>query len=213
MDRRRLVRAGERRTFTTSAEVVKVKGQAVLVPKNTEVDLGDTFTLCGSASADRKFVNLRAKLTRTTLVGEVELVPVTMTIRPVFEGGSQGQPIPFTQFSAGSGLEDPDGREDSRRADRRDGDTRRLERTGSCDADDEQDPVSEPALQECRYTGLRGDRAGDDPCDTYSGSRVRPDAAGGSKVMWTFARPRLIQVAAGPLQYDSSVSTTFPRKT
>lgn len=92
------IRVGERRTFTTSAEVVKVKGQAMLVPKNKEVDLGDTFTLCGTASSDRKFVNLRAKLSRTTLVGEVEMVPVTMTIRPVFEGGSQGQPIPFTQF-------------------------------------------------------------------------------------------------------------------
>jgi hypothetical protein len=28
----------------------------------------------------------------------VELVPVTTQITPVFEGGSQGQPIPFTQF-------------------------------------------------------------------------------------------------------------------
>ncbi len=92
------IRAGERRMFATSAEVVKVKGQSMLVPKNVEVDLGDTLTLCGTASADRKFVNLRAKLSRTTLIGEVELVPVTITITPVFEGGSQGQPIPFTQF-------------------------------------------------------------------------------------------------------------------
>jgi hypothetical protein len=92
------IRAAERRVFVTSAEVVKVKGQAMLVPKNTEVDLGDTLTLRGTASADRKFVTLRVNMSRTTLVGDVELVPVTMTIKPVFEGGSQGQPIPFTQF-------------------------------------------------------------------------------------------------------------------
>jgi hypothetical protein len=92
------IRAGERRTFVTGGELVKVKGQPVFVPKNKEVDLGDTLTVHGRVSADRKFVDLRAKLARTTLVGDVELVPVATMVTPVFEGGSRGKPIPFTQF-------------------------------------------------------------------------------------------------------------------
>src|SRR5262249_9750478 len=75
----------------------------VLVPRNTAVDLGDTFVLRGSASADGKYVKLKAKMTRTRLNGEVELVPVATQVTPVFEGGSQGQPITFTQF-----LQSPD---------------------------------------------------------------------------------------------------------
>jgi hypothetical protein len=98
-----IVRVGERMSFVTGADIVKVKGQTVLVPRKSEVDLGDTLSLTARASADRKYVDLSAKLARTTLVGEVELIPVTMTIRPVFEGGSQGQPIPFTQY-----LQSPD---------------------------------------------------------------------------------------------------------
>ena len=92
------IRAGERRSFVTGGELVKVKGQPVFVPKNKDVDLGDTLTLCGRVSADRRFVDLRAKLARTTLVGEVEMIPVTTMVTPVFEGGARGKPIPFTQF-------------------------------------------------------------------------------------------------------------------
>src|SRR5262245_11998541 len=92
------IRIGETRYFVTSAEAVKVKDATVLVPKNMPVDLGDTLTICGRVSADKKFVSLQAKLTRTTLVGEVEMIPVTTIITPVFEGGSQGKPIPFTQY-------------------------------------------------------------------------------------------------------------------
>ena len=59
------IRDGEQRMFATSVEVVKVKGQTVLVPKQKSVDLGDTLTLCGRVSVDRKFVNLQANLSRT----------------------------------------------------------------------------------------------------------------------------------------------------
>jgi type II secretory pathway component GspD/PulD (secretin) len=92
------IRAGERRTFVTGGELVKVKGQPVFVPKKKEVNLGDTLTLCGRVSADRKSVDINVKLARTTLVGEVELVPVSTIVTPVFAGGSRGKSIPFTQF-------------------------------------------------------------------------------------------------------------------
>jgi type II secretory pathway component GspD/PulD (secretin) len=99
------VRTGERRTFVTGGEVTRVKGQTVFVPKNKAVDLGDTLTLCGRISADRKFVKLIAQMTRTAMVGEVELVPVTITVRPKFADGNKGQPIPFTQFIQSPELE------------------------------------------------------------------------------------------------------------
>jgi type II secretory pathway component GspD/PulD (secretin) len=94
------VRAGERRVFVTGGELVKVNGQSMFVPKQKEVNLGDTLTLCGRISGDRKFIDVNAKLSRTTLVGDVELVPVTTMVSPVFAGGSRGKPIPFTQFLA-----------------------------------------------------------------------------------------------------------------
>src|SRR5581483_6378280 len=93
------VRVGEQRFFVTGIETVKVKGQTTVAPKNAPVDLGETLTLCGRVTADGKSVTLRANLTRTQLSGDnVELVPVVTQIIPVFEGGSQGKPVSFTQF-------------------------------------------------------------------------------------------------------------------
>ncbi|MCI0699700.1 MAG: type II and III secretion system protein, partial [Planctomycetia bacterium] len=50
-------------------------------------------------SADRRFVRLNLPVTLAAQSGAaVPLFPITTFITPVFEGGSQGQPIPFTQF-------------------------------------------------------------------------------------------------------------------
>src|SRR4029077_18682778 len=50
-------------------------------------------------SADRRFVRLNLPITMAANSGSlVPLFPVTTFITPVFEGGSQGVPIPFTQF-------------------------------------------------------------------------------------------------------------------
>ncbi len=93
------VRCGERQFFVTGIEATVVNGTPVLIPKNTPVDLGDTITMCGRVSADQRVVNLRVHNTRTRLVGDkVEMVPVTTQVRPVFEGGAQGKPVPLTQF-------------------------------------------------------------------------------------------------------------------
>ena len=89
---------GDTEFFVTSAEAVKVQGETVIIPKNTSVFLGDALTLCGRLTADEKSVNLRASLTRTTLVGNVELTPIVTQVTPVFEGGSKGKPVSLTQY-------------------------------------------------------------------------------------------------------------------
>ena len=88
----------DERLFVTAVEAVKVQGQTVFIPKNKPVVLGDTLTVSGHVLADLRRVSVRAKLTRKRLVGDVPLVPVVTQITPVFEGGSQGKPIPFTQY-------------------------------------------------------------------------------------------------------------------
>ncbi|MBX9627325.1 MAG: hypothetical protein K2X82_26215 [Gemmataceae bacterium] len=93
------VRVGERRVFVTGVEAVPMKGQVVCVPQQKAADLGHTVTLCGRLSAGGKAVNLRVHAAHTRLSDEkVELVPVVTKVTPVFEGGSQGVPVPVTQF-------------------------------------------------------------------------------------------------------------------
>lgn len=90
---------GEHKLFVTGVEAVPTKTQAVCVPQNKAAGLGDAVTLCGRVTADGTAVSLRVHAARTRLLDEkVELVPVTTMITPVFEGGSQGKPVPFTQF-------------------------------------------------------------------------------------------------------------------
>jgi type II secretory pathway component GspD/PulD (secretin) len=91
------VKAGEEQSFVTGVDLVKVDGANVLVPKNQPVNIGDAMTLCARSSADGKFVKLRVNFTRTSVAGEVELVPVVTQITPV-EGGARGKPVPFTQY-------------------------------------------------------------------------------------------------------------------
>jgi type II secretory pathway component GspD/PulD (secretin) len=92
------VNAGEEQFFVTGVDLVKVDGTNVLVPKHQSINIGDTMTLRARTSADGKFVNLHVKFTRTSVAGEVELVPVVTEIKPVFKGGARGEPIPFTQY-------------------------------------------------------------------------------------------------------------------
>jgi Flp pilus assembly secretin CpaC len=56
-------------------------------------------TIQGVVSADRRFVRLNLPVSMSVQSGAtVPLFPITTFVTPVFEGGSQGQPIPFTQF-------------------------------------------------------------------------------------------------------------------
>jgi type II secretory pathway component GspD/PulD (secretin)/tetratricopeptide (TPR) repeat protein len=89
--------------FVTSVTVVSVNGQLVFIPNNTPLpgtpDTNFAITIQGVVSADRRFVRLNLPVTMAAQSGAVvPLFPITTFVTPVFEGGSQGQPIPFTQF-------------------------------------------------------------------------------------------------------------------
>ncbi len=85
--------------FTLGLQVFNVGGQFVYLPQNTPTPSGVSLTVQAVVSADRRFVrmNMAPNLTEITSA-IVPLFPVTAFITPVFEGGSQGVPIPFTQF-------------------------------------------------------------------------------------------------------------------
>jgi Flp pilus assembly secretin CpaC len=98
--------------FTTGLQVINVGGQFVYLPQNTPFPIGQSPPLPGGGSqpgisvtvqaivsSDRRFVRLNLTPNLTSLTSAiVPLFPVTAFITPVFEGGSQGVPIPFTQF-------------------------------------------------------------------------------------------------------------------
>jgi type II secretory pathway component GspD/PulD (secretin)/tetratricopeptide (TPR) repeat protein len=96
--------------FTTGVTAFNFGGQVVFQPTNSAIPIGNavnpfsglsgvSVTVQAVISADRRFVrlNMAPQLSGLTSAN-VPLFPVTVFITPVFEGGSQGQPIPFTQF-------------------------------------------------------------------------------------------------------------------
>lgn len=89
---------GETAYFTTALDEKQVNGTPVMVPRTEAVQLGLTARLTATASADKQSVKLGVKLGQARVDGPVPLLPVTSVITPVFEGGSKGTPIPFTQF-------------------------------------------------------------------------------------------------------------------
>ncbi|MBY0461354.1 MAG: hypothetical protein K2V38_28895, partial [Gemmataceae bacterium] len=74
------VTVGDKHEFVTALEAVRVKDQAVLMPKKTAVHVGEEFAVRGRVSADGGFVRVHAELSSARLVGEPKLVPVTTTI-------------------------------------------------------------------------------------------------------------------------------------
>ena len=100
--------------FTLGLQVINVGGQFVYLPQNTPIPIGTasgqglgiqggqpgvSVTVQAIVSADRRFVRMNMSPTLSALTSAtVPLFPVTAFITPVFEGGSQGVPIPFTQF-------------------------------------------------------------------------------------------------------------------
>jgi hypothetical protein len=93
------IRCTEDRFFVTSVNAVKFKDQTVFVPVNTPMSLGSHMTIRPTVSADRRFVRCELAVQQSGMASAtVPLFPVTTYITPTFEGGAQGQPIPFTQF-------------------------------------------------------------------------------------------------------------------
>ncbi|OWK43695.1 yibQ protein [Fimbriiglobus ruber] len=102
--------------FTMGLQVFNVGGQFVYLPQQTGIPIGSSpaptgaqtgtglgqgvsVTVQAIVSADRRFVRLNLTPSLSSLTSAtVPLFPVTAFITPVFEGGSQGVPIPFTQF-------------------------------------------------------------------------------------------------------------------
>lgn len=85
--------------FVTNVQVVQNAGQVVFVPQNQPIPMGINLAIQAVVSADRRFVRLNIAPTMTNLASAtVPLFPITTFITPVFEGGAQGQPVPFTQF-------------------------------------------------------------------------------------------------------------------
>lgn len=89
----------DQQTFVTGVTVEADGEQTRVVPKNTTVTTGLNISLLPMLSADRRFVSLHLQAKHTYPVSSnVPMVPVTTQIRPLFEGGFVGQPIPFTQY-------------------------------------------------------------------------------------------------------------------
>jgi hypothetical protein len=93
------VRCTDDRFFVTNVNVVKFGGQVVYVPVNSPFPLGFEFSVRPTVSADNRFIRCDLKVEQTDIGSPVvPLFPVSTFITPVFEGGAQGEPIPFTQF-------------------------------------------------------------------------------------------------------------------
>jgi type II secretory pathway component GspD/PulD (secretin) len=85
--------------FVTGVDMTHSGVQSVAVPKNEPFKLGLELNVCPTVAADRRSIDLALKMNYSELGStNVPLFPVTTFITPVFEGGAQGQPIPFTQF-------------------------------------------------------------------------------------------------------------------
>ena len=85
--------------FVLGLQITNVGGQFVYLPQNTPIPTGVSITVQPVVSSDRRFVRMTLNPQFTELTNAtVPLFPITAFITPVFEGGSQGTPIPFTQF-------------------------------------------------------------------------------------------------------------------
>jgi type II secretory pathway component GspD/PulD (secretin) len=85
--------------FVTSVSFFLVNGQVVFFPNNTPIPSGVNLAMNAVITADRRYVRMSLAPTLTNLATPVTaLFPVTTFITPLFEGGAQGQPVPFTMF-------------------------------------------------------------------------------------------------------------------
>ena len=92
------LRVVDTRSFVTGMDAVRVKDEVVFIPRNTSIDLGETIVVGGNLSADDKAVAVRAKLTSTHLIGNVELHPVVIRMTPTDKDGRKQKSVPFTQY-------------------------------------------------------------------------------------------------------------------
>ncbi len=85
--------------FMTGITVSTANGQLTFTPNNSPFRIGVQMTIQPTISGDGTFVRMNINHQVNNLAStNVPLFPITTFITPVFEGGSQGQPIPFTQY-------------------------------------------------------------------------------------------------------------------
>jgi type II secretory pathway component GspD/PulD (secretin) len=85
--------------FLTGITVTSVSGVMVFTPQNNPFPLGIQMNMQPVVSGDRRFVRLNIQQSMTNLTSAtVPLFPITTIVTPTFDGGVQGQPIPFTQY-------------------------------------------------------------------------------------------------------------------
>ena len=93
------VEVGQRQAFTTHIDEVRAEGQVVMKPTNEFYETGLKFTVTPRPNAEHGFVTVRLKGELTTSAPATKkLFPITTKVTPVYEGGSQGEPIEFTQY-------------------------------------------------------------------------------------------------------------------
>jgi Bacterial type II and III secretion system protein len=74
-------------------------GQVNWKPVNTEVFLGIKLAVQGCIGPNRKQVAVKVMCAHSWLTDPaMPMVPVTTAVAPVYEGGAQGKPVPFTQY-------------------------------------------------------------------------------------------------------------------
>lgn len=93
------IRAGDEQLFVTGLSSAQSRGQTVVVPQNQAYWTGLKMTMQPTVTPDRRNILLKLQAEIAEMSSpDVPLFPVTALVTPVFEGGAQGQPVPFTQF-------------------------------------------------------------------------------------------------------------------
>lgn len=90
---------GQQQPFVTELKVVKCAEQAVLVPQNQTLTSGCSLAIVPTIAPDCRHVLIRLQAEETELSeADVPVFPIATFVTPVYEGGAQGHPIPFTQL-------------------------------------------------------------------------------------------------------------------
>jgi hypothetical protein len=96
---RGLIELGETAHYVTDVKEEHVNGQVIWKPVNTEAFLGTKLAVHGCIGSNGKQVAVKIMCAHSWLAdAAIPMVPVTTAIAPVFEGGAQGKPVPFTQY-------------------------------------------------------------------------------------------------------------------
>jgi Bacterial type II and III secretion system protein len=91
--------AGQTQDYVTDVKEEHINGQVIWKPVNTEVFIGTKLAVQGCIGSNGKQVAVKIMCAHSWLAdAAIPMVPVTTAIAPVFEGGAQGKPVPFTQY-------------------------------------------------------------------------------------------------------------------